>query len=49
MKRFKRVWCNYEIALRLIKQGNEERTATLLTCLAPDAREIVDGLNGPKL
>ena len=44
-KRFKRVWCNYEIASRLIKQGREERTATLLTCLGPDALEIVDGLN----
>ena len=44
-KRFKRVWCNYEIASRLIKQGNEERTATLLACLGPDALEIVDGLN----
>ena len=43
-KRFKRVWCNYEIASRLIKQGNEERTATLLPCLGPDAVEIVDGL-----
>jgi len=44
-KRFKRVWCNYEIASRLIKQGNEERTVTLLTCFGPDALEIVDGLN----
>ena len=44
-KRFKRVWCNYEIASRLMKQGNEERTATLLTSLGPDALEIVDGLN----
>ena len=44
-KRFKRVWCNYEIASRLIKQGNEERTATLLTCLGPDALEMVDGLS----
>ena len=44
-KGFKRVWCNYEIASRLIKQGNEERTATLLTCLGPAALEIVDGLN----
>ena len=44
MQRFKRVWCNYEIASRLSKQGNEERTATLLTCLGPDALEIVDGL-----
>ena len=44
-ERFKRVWCNYKIASRLIKQGNEERTATLLTCLGPDALEIVDGLN----
>ena len=43
--RCKRVWCNYEITSRLIKQGNEERTATLLTCLGPDALEIVDSLN----
>ena len=44
-KRFKRVWCNNEIASRLIKQGNEERTATLLKCLGPDTLEIVNGLN----
>ncbi len=43
-KRFKRVWCNFEIASKLIKQGKEERIATLLTCLGPDALEIVDGL-----
>ena len=29
----------------MIKQRNEERTATLLTCLGPGALEIVDGLN----
>ena len=31
--------------MRLNKQRNEERTATLFTCLGPDALEIVDGLN----
>ena len=31
-KRFRRVWSNYEIASRLVKQPKEERTATLLTC-----------------
>ena len=41
-KRFRRVWTNYEVASRLVKQSKEERTATLLTCLGPDALEIVD-------
>ena len=44
-KRFRRVWSNYEIASRLVKQPKEERTATLLTCLGADALEIVDGLD----
>ena len=44
-KRFRRMWSNYEIASRLVKQPKEERTATLLTCLGADALEIVDGLN----
>ena len=44
-KRFRRVWSNYEIASRLVKQPKEERTATLLACLGADALEIVDGLN----
>ena len=44
-KRFRRVWSNYEIASRLVKQPKEERTATLLTCLGADALEIVDGLS----
>ena len=44
-KRFRRVWSNYEIASRLVKQPKDERTATLLTCLGADALEIVDGLN----
>ncbi|PFX13659.1 hypothetical protein AWC38_SpisGene22240 [Stylophora pistillata] len=44
-KRFPRVWSNYEIASRLVKQPKEERKATLLTCLGTDALEIVDGLN----
>ena len=43
--RFRRVWTNYEVASRLVKQSKEERTATLLTCLGPDALEIVDGLS----
>ena len=44
-KRFRRVWTNYEVASRLVKQLKEERTVTLLTCLGPDALEIVDGLS----
>ena len=44
-KRFCRMWTNYEVASRLIKQPKEERTATLLTCLGPDTLEIVDGLS----
>ena len=44
-KRFHRVWTNYEVASRLVKQSKELRTATLLTCLGPDALEIVDGLS----
>lgn len=44
-KRFRRVWTNYEVASPLVKQSKEERTATLLTCLGPDALEIVDGLS----
>ena len=31
-KRFRRIWTNYEVASRLVKQSKEERTATLLTC-----------------
>ena len=44
-KRFRRMWTNYEVASRLIKQPKEERTATLLTCLSPDTSEIADGLS----
>ena len=43
-KRFRRVWTNYEVASRLVKQSKEEKTG-LLTCLGPDALEIVDGLS----
>lgn len=43
-KRFKKVWNNFEIASDLIKQTKEKRTATLLTCIGPDAFDIVDGL-----
>ena len=43
-KRYRRVWDNYEIASDLIKQPKAKRTATLLTCIGPDALEIVDGL-----
>ena len=39
------MWTNYEVASRLVKQLKEERTVTLLTCLGPDALEIVDGLS----
>ena len=35
-KHFRRMWTNYKVASRLIKQPKEERTATLLTCLGPD-------------
>ena len=44
-KRFRRLWSNYEIASRLVKQLKEERTATLLACLGAYALEVVDGLN----
>ena len=44
-KHFQRMWSNYDIASRLVKQPKEERMATLLTCLGVDAFEIVDGLN----
>ena len=44
-KRFRRVWTNYEVVSRLVKQLKEERTVTLLTCLGPDALEIFDGLS----
>ena len=43
-KRFHRLWTNYEIASRLNTQPSELRTATLLTCIGPDALEIFDGL-----
>ena len=43
-KKFKRMWTNYEIASRLRNENNELRTATLLTCIGPDALEIYDGL-----
>ena len=39
------LWTNYQVAFRLVKQSKEERTATLVTCLGPDALEIVDGLS----
>ena len=44
-KCFRRVWSNYEIVSRLVKQQKEEWTATLPTCLGADALGIVDGLN----
>ena len=44
-KRFRRVWTNYKVASRLVKQSKEERTATLPSCLGPDGLEIVDGLS----
>ena len=46
-KRFRRKWSNYEIASRLVKQPNEERTATFCSRagLGADALDIVDGLN----
>ena len=43
-KKFRRVWDNYEIASRLKNENKELRTATLLTCIGPDALEIYDGL-----
>ena len=43
-KRFKRLWTNYEVALRLQTQGKDLRVATLLTCIGPDGLEIYDGL-----
>ena len=43
-KRFRRIWDNYEVASRLKLQSNEQRTATLYSCIGADALEIADGL-----
>ncbi|XP_032241511.2 uncharacterized protein K02A2.6-like [Nematostella vectensis] len=43
-KTFKRLWINYEIASQLDKQRMELRTATLISCIGPEALEIYDGL-----
>ena len=42
-KKFKRIWTNYEIAARLKNEPKALRTATLLTCIGPDALEVFDG------
>ena len=43
-KKFRRTWDNYEIASRLNQQSTEQRAATLLTCIGPEALDLVDGL-----
>ncbi|CAB4018506.1 Retrovirus-related Pol poly from transposon, partial [Paramuricea clavata] len=44
-KRFQRSWKNYEIGSRLKELRLEMRTATLLTCIGPDALDILEGLD----
>jgi hypothetical protein len=44
-KRFQRSWKNYEIGSRLKELSLEMRTATLLTCIGPDALDILEGLD----
>ena len=49
-KRFFRAWNNYEIASRLKDPSHPGlnkalRTATLLTCIGPDALDVFDGLD----
>ena len=44
-KRFQRAWKNYEIGSRLKELSLEMRTATLLTCIGPDALDILEGLD----
>ncbi|CAC5379319.1 unnamed protein product [Mytilus coruscus] len=43
-KKFKRTWDNYEIASGLSTKDAKLRTATLLTCIGPEAMDIFDGL-----
>ena len=42
-KKFKRTWDNYEIASGLSTKDGKLRTATLLTCIGPEAMDIFDG------
>ena len=48
-QRFSRAWSNYEIAAQLKDLENpdrnkERRTATLLTCIGPDALDVIDAM-----
>ncbi|CAC5379298.1 unnamed protein product [Mytilus coruscus] len=43
-KKFKRAWDNYEIASGLSTKDAKLCTATLLTCIDPEAMDIFDGL-----
>ncbi len=43
-RKFKRTWDNYEIVTRLNEENQRYRTATLLTCIGPEALDLYDGL-----
>ena len=44
-KRFRRMWDNYEIASQLKKEKTEQRIATLLVCIGPEALDSYYGLD----
>ena len=44
-KKFKRLWDNYEIASGLKEKDKHLRTATFLTCIGPDALDLMDGFS----
>ncbi|XP_052785334.1 uncharacterized protein K02A2.6-like [Mya arenaria] len=44
-KKFKRTWNNYEIAAGLAEKDEKLRTATLLTCIGPEAMDVFDGFH----
>ena len=43
-KRFKQIWDNYYIVMKLTKESSEFQIATFLTVAGPDAMEICNGL-----
>ena len=48
-QRFSQVWSNYEVATQIKDLENsdrhkEQRTATLLTCIGPDALDVIDAM-----
>ena len=45
LKKFRRIWENYEIATHLNKQDSSLRVATLLSCIGSDVLDIFDGLS----